>query len=785
MRIHFVGTVFIAPLIHLDRGHNGMRNLSLRLILALIVGVTAVSLVSSWHQVRTEKDELRVDLERKGETFVESLAANAESYLQVGDRAGLESIVRRFNNRDHLLGIGIYDTDSDPLVVTPNLRAVLPTIPNILKDAVTKNSLRTVYMRVHLKRLYVLAVPLHAINNHVAGGMIVAYDTGYIRIQILRVWGQAFLHILFEVLVIVAITLLILQWSLVRPVARAAQWMKTLRIDRLAALPSARDLDFLRPLTREVAPLAESMRKARAAAEIEARLRNANQSLWTAERLADHVRMKLNGSNLFVVSNREPYIHKRQGNEITVTVPASGLVTAIEPILCACKGTWIAQGTGDADKDTVDKHDRLPVPPNDPKYTLRRIFLSREEENGYYYGFANEGLWPLCHMAHARPTFRASDWESYNKVNARFADALAQEIADEKAPVVLIQDYHFALLPRMIKDRIPNARVAIFWHIPWPNPEAFSICPWQQEILNGLLGADLIGFHVQAHCNNFLSTVDRALEAQVDWEHFSVRRNDHWSAVQPFPISVDFLDAEEATPAGNTEEERSALISELGIEATFLGVGIDRMDYTKGIIERFLAVESFLERHPRYRGKFTFIQIGAPTRSQIPRYSDFQREVEVEANRINERFRRGKWRPIVLLNRHHSHEEVQRYYRVAHLCMVTSLHDGMNLVAKEFVASRADRRGVLILSKFTGAARDLRDAIIVNPYDAEATGEAIAQALEMDINEVIDRMERMRQSIKEHNIYWWAGSLIGYLCDLRLSRRLVAKASVHGTLRAG
>jgi trehalose-6-phosphate synthase len=762
-----------------------MRILSLRLIIALIVGVTMVSLVSSWYQIRTEKDELRLDLERKADTFVESLAANAEAYLRNGDKPGLESIVRRFSNRDHLLAIGIYDTDFYPLIVTPNLREIVPITPNILKDAVTNDSPKTVYMRVRLKRLYVLAAPLHAIDDHVAGGMIVVYDTDYIRTQIFRVWGQAFLHIAGQVLMIVGITLLIVRWSLVGPIARAAQWMKTIRMDRHIALPSAKDLDFLEPLTREVAPLAESMRQAHAAAATEARLRNANQSLWTAERLADHVRTKLNGNNLFVVSNREPYIHNWQGNEITVTVPASGLVTAIEPILRACNGTWIAQGSGDADKDTVDSHDRLKVPPSNPKYTLRRIWLSKEEEEGYYYGFANEGIWPLCHMAHVRPTFRASDWEDYNKVNARFADAVAEEIANEKAPVVLIQDYHFALLPRMVKDRVPHARIAIFWHIPWPNPEAFSICPWQQEILDGLLGADLIGFHVQAHCNNFLSTVDRVLEARVDWEHFSVRRKNHWSAVQPFPISVDFLDAEETPPKDNTAEERSALIAELGIEATFLGVGVDRMDYTKGIVERFSAVESFLERHPRYQGKFTFIQIGAPTRSRIPRYADFQREVENEANRINERFRRGKWRPIILLNRQHSHDEVQRYYRVAHLCMVTSLHDGMNLVAKEFVATRTDRRGVLILSQFTGAARDLRDAIIVNPYDPQATGEAIAQALEMDIHEVVDRMERMRLSVKEHNIYWWASSLIGDLCDLRLSRVTASKASIHETLRAG
>ena len=356
-----------------------------------------------------------------------------------------------------------------------------------------------------------------------------------------------------------------------------------------------------------------------------------------------------------------------------------------------------------------------------------------EEEDGYYYGFANEGLWPLCHMAHTRPTFRASDWEYYNKVNARFADALAEEMAGEEHPVVLIQDYHFALLPRMMKERMPHARIAIFWHIPWPNPEAFSICPWQQELLDGLLGADLIGFHVQAHCNNFLSTVDRVLEARVDWEHFSVKRKDHWSSVLPFPISVEFLETAETPAKSNAAEERSALIAELGIEASFLGVGVDRVDYTKGILERFQAVEAFLESHPRYQEKFTFIQIGAPSRSHIQRYADFQKEVEAEANRINERFQRGKWRPIVFLNRQHTRQEVLRYYRAAHLCMVTSLHDGMNLVAKEYVAARQDERGVLILSRFTGAARDLRDAIIVNPYDIQSTGEAIAQALEMDV----------------------------------------------------
>lgn len=744
-----------------------MRILSLRLIVALIVGITLVSLVSSWYEVRAEKDALRQDLERKAETLGESLATNAESYLQTGNRTGLEQLVEHFTNRDHLLGIGVYDRDGSTLIVTRGLGSVISTTPQLLKDALMSNRTESRFMLLHFRRVHILATPLHGADKSVAGGLLVVHEATYIRTEIFRIWSRVFVHIVIQVLVIVAITLLIVRWSLAGPIARVAQWMKALRTGRYAIQPSANDLDFLLPLAREVAPLAESMQKARAAAEMEARLRNTSESLWTAQRLADHVRSKLDGSSLFVVSNREPYIHSRRGKDITVTVPASGLVTAIEPILCACNGTWVAHGSGDADVEIVDSHDRLQVPPDDPRYTLRRVWLSAEQEEGYYYGFANEGLWPLCHIAHVRPTFRASDWAHYNAVNEKFADALAEEMAGEDHPVVLIQDYHFALLPRMLKDRLPHARVAIFWHIPWPNSESFGICPWQRELLEGLLGADLIGFHVRAHCNNFLDSVDRVLESRIDWEHFSIRRKDHASLVRPFPISVEFPDDGSDALKG-IEEERSSLLAELGFEATFLGVGIDRLDYTKGIIERFQAVELFLERYPRYQDKFTFIQIGAPTRSRIKRYADFQTEVESEANRINARFKRGKWKPIVLQNRQHSHHEVQRYYRAAHLCMVTSLHDGMNLVAKEYIAARRDERGVLILSQFTGAARELHDAIIVNPYDIQATAAAIAQAIEMNVGDMVDRMRRMRKSVKEHNIYWWAGSLIGELCDLRL-----------------
>jgi trehalose-6-phosphate synthase len=762
-----------------------MRILSWRLIAALVIGVTLVSLASSWYEVRSQKDALRAELERQAGALGDNLAGRAELYLQLGDRARLEQMVQQFSDREHLLGIGVYEPDGTPLVVTTALNALLPGSPELLTDALRTNRDESRYMRIRFKRIYVVAMPLNASGNDVLGGIVMAHDTGYIRAEIFRVWSRVFVRIALQVLVIVAITILIVRWSLTGPIARVADWMKALRTGQHAVPPSAKDVDFLLPLTREVAPLAKSIQSARGAAEAEARLRNANESEWTAQRLADHVRSRLSGSSLFVVSNREPYIHSWRDGEIRFSVPASGLVAALEPILCACNGTWVAHGSGDADMQTVDDHDRLQVPPDEPLYTLRRVWLSAEEEEGYYYGFANEGLWPLCHNAHTRPVFRARDWEHYYNVNQKFADAILEEIGSEEHPVVLIQDYHFALLPRMVKDRLPNARIAIFWHIPWPNPESFEICPWQRELLDGLLGADLIGFHVRAHCNNFLNTVDHVLEARIDWEHFSVKRNDHQSLVLPFPISVEFSETDARTQQRDASEERRELLKELGFEATYLGVGVDRVDYTKGIIERFQAVESFLERYPSYQGKFSFVQLGAPTRTHIKRYADFQAEVEAEAERINARFKRGRWSPIILRVRQHSRQEVQRFYRVAHICMVTSLHDGMNLVAKEYVAAKQDERGVLILSRFTGAARELRDAIIVNPYDIESTGEAIAQALRMDVTEMMERMRRMRTSVREHNIYWWASSLIGTLCEVRLDQTESPAASMPERVSVG
>jgi trehalose 6-phosphate synthase len=521
-------------------------------------------------------------------------------------------------------------------------------------------------------------------------------------------------------------------------------------------------------LNKEVTHLARDLGAARAAAAEEAQLRETHASVWTAERLRISLQSKLKGKPLFVVSNREPYMHVKSDKGPEVLVPASGLVTALEPVLVASDGTWVAHGSGSADREMVDASDRLRVPPDSPSYTLRRVWLTDEEVDGYYEGFSNEGLWPLCHIAHTRPTFRPEDWLQYQEVNRHFADAVLQEMEGVEAPIVLAQDYHFALLPRMVKEARPGARVAIFWHIPWPNPEVFGICPWQRELIDGLLGADLIAFHTQTHCNNFLETVDRAVEALTEWDRFAVNRQGHVTRVRPYPISVAFPNGTTKQEWRNAGEERAKLCEELGIEASLLGVGVDRVDYTKGILERFRGIERFIEMNPAYHRRFSFVQIGAPSRTDIPRYKQFLEEVTAEADRINARFQSGKWKPIVLLKKHHSHKEITRFYHAASVCLVSSLHDGMNLVAKEFVASRDDEHGVLILSTFAGAALQLTDALLVNPYDVQQLAGSILRALEMSDEEQATRMRRMRTNVKEHNVFRWAANLLSDLTEIRI-----------------
>jgi trehalose 6-phosphate synthase len=741
--------------------------LSYRLILFLIAGVTAVSMGFSLYSVRAEVQSQREDVQRHALVLAESLERSAESLLLFNERRALQELVDGFQNHERLAGVAVYDPEGKPVAITGGERSPFRATPPAISLALHEGGGRGQFFRLAGEPMHVLALPIRTAAGMVAGAIAIFHDVGYISAQRATVWRHALFSVALQTILIVCTTLLIVSWSLGRPLRRMAQWLRDQRTGNRTGEREPPTEEIFGPLATEVTQLATSLNAARAAAQEEARLREASESIWTPERLRISVRSKLSGSRLFVVSNREPYEHFHRGNSIVCSVPASGLVTALEPVLRACDGTWVAHGTGDADRETCDERSRLRVPPEESDYTLRRVWLTREEDEGFYFGFANEGLWPLCHIAHTRPAFHVDCWNHYRSVNEKFAAALLEEMEGEEKPVVLAQDYHFALLPRLIKARRPDARVAIFWHIPWPNPEAFGICPWQRELLDGMLGADLIGFHVQAHCNNFLETVDNALESRIDWAQFRVNRGDHVTSVRPFPISVAF-GSEGDGGAGRTGAECGPLLRQLGVEATCMGLGVDRVDYTKGIPERFRGIERLLERHPYYRGKLSLVQIGAPSRTRIKRYRDLMNEVEEEALRINRRFQAGKWKPIVFLNRHHNREEIQAYYRAADFCLVTSLHDGMNLVAKEYVASRADEQGALILSRFTGAIHELQDALAVNPYDTDELADVIHTALEMPPEEARARMRRMRAVVKEHNVYRWAATLIGELAGIRM-----------------
>jgi trehalose 6-phosphate synthase len=528
-------------------------------------------------------------------------------------------------------------------------------------------------------------------------------------------------------------------------------------------------------------PILSQVRKVLAEVEEKQRLEIDFSENWTPRALRQVVREYLDSGQVMIVSNREPYVHNRDvAGLIHVQVPASGMVTALEPIMRACSGVWIAHGSGTADRETVDRFDHLKVPPDDPSYVLRRVWLSRAQEDGYYYGFSNEGLWPLCHLAYVRPEFRASDWRSYEEVNAKFAEVVAAE-ANTDRPVILIQDFHFALLPRLIRARIPKATVVLFWHIPWPNAETFGVCPWKREMLLHMLSADILGFHTRYHCQNFLDSVDRFVECQIDHEHMTVTLQGHVCRVASYPISIEWpprwMQRVPDVAACRASVRRTYDID----EGVCLGLGVERWDFTKGIIERFHALEALLEKNARQRGRITLLQVAAPSRSRLPAYHALQEQTRNEAERINVRFSEGRWRPIVLVDEHQDPARVFELYRAADFCIVNSLHDGMNLVAKEFVAARDDEDGVLILSTFAGASRELTEAVLVNPFDVNETAEAMETAMRMSRDERRNRMSLMRTTVKENNVYRWAGRMLMDAARIRQRQSLHAVTRRTGT----
>jgi trehalose 6-phosphate synthase len=492
------------------------------------------------------------------------------------------------------------------------------------------------------------------------------------------------------------------------------------------------------------------------------------------------VRDHLHSAQVIIVSNREPYIHNFDADHRPVMqVPASGMVTALEPVMRACSGVWVAHGAGTADRDTVDRYDQIQVPPGDPAYTLRRVWLTDEQEQGYYYGFSNEGIWPLCHLAYVRPAFRAGDWRAYEEVNAKFAEVVAAE-SNTDSPVVLIQDFHFALLPQLIRKKIPKATIALFWHIPWPNAETFGVCPWKREILLHMLSADILGFHTRYHCQNFLDAVDRFVECQIDHEHFTVTLQGHVCLVAPYPISIEWP-PRWLQRLPDVAGCRAAIRQRHGVgPEVCIGLGVERWDFTKGIIERFHALEVLLDKNPRHRGRICLLQVAAPSRGQLPAYQALQQHTYSEVERINNKFAEGDWRPIVLIDEHQEPVRVFELYRAADFCLVNSLHDGMNLVAKEFVAARDDEDGVLILSTFAGASRELPEAVLINPFDVTETAEAMETAMRMGRDERRNRMSLMRRTVKENNVYRWAGRMLMDAARIRQRQSLPSVSRRNG-----
>ena len=627
---------------------------------------------------------------------------------------------------------------------------------------------------VHSRVLQLPDGPLHVASNPIetegklVGYLVIAHDMNFVRHR--SEDTKRYVVYLFAAiaLVVALVTVVIAEISWRGWVAGIKALISG---DALLRLPGEIKVSSpeLRPIAKDLQALVRDLEAERGSLD-------ESQTLWGPEALRRILRDDLKGDEILIVSNREPYIHvRREGNVMEIQRPASGLVTALEPVMRACSGTWIAHGAGSADRDTVDRFDRVMVPPDKPSYRIRRVWLTNEEEQGYYYGFANEGLWPLCHVAHTRPVFRKEDWEYYKRVNQRFADVVVDEARSED-PIVLVQDYHFALAPRMIRERLPLATIITFWHIPWPNPEAFGICPWREEVLAGMLGSSILGFHTQSHCNNFFDTVDRYLEARVDRETFTISYGGDPTEVRRYPISIEWPPT--ALDGQPPVEECAKVVRErLGMAPDLrFGVGVDRLDYTKGIIERFLATERLLELQPEWIGKFSFLQIAAPSRSTLEEYQNLEERVRAIAQRINHRFGRNGYLPIHLLLEHHTAEQVYELYRAADLCYVSSLHDGMNLVAKEFVAARDDEQGVLILSQFTGAARELVEALIVNPYDIEQSAAAMLVALAMPSEEQRARMRSMRHLVQEFNVYRWAGRMLIDAARMRHRRRVLSRA---------
>ena len=737
-----------------------LRTLFWRFALPVLVALSVGAWIAVPYVERMLMEWFRADVDMRAKVVMSSMGETLPTLLDRSELPRLRRFLSKVTEDERLLAVlacrpngqTIHQTDRTPPQVSCALAA--------LADEPASRVLRTPQGTVHLARYDVVAA------DGQPAVVILVHDMSFVDRRYTKARDYLIAFGVMSALVI-ALLSVAAAWLLLR------RWGALLVRD----IRSRRFLDDAEG--HSSVPILSQVRKVLREIEHDQRLEIDYRENWTPNALAHVVRQSLDSPQMIVVSNREPYIHNRGADgRPVVQVPASGMVTALEPIIRACSGVWVAHGSGSADRDVVDLHDRVSVPPSDPAYTLRRVWLTEEEENGFYFGFSNEGLWPLCHLAYVRPSFREADWKQYQAVNRKFADVVLKEARTDH-PVVFVQDYHFALLPSMVRQRIPGATIVVFWHIPWPNAETFGVCPWKEELLLGMLRADILGFHTRYHCQNFLETVDRYVECQIDREYMTVTIQGHVCQVAPYPISIEWPprwleQLPSAERCARAVRERFHLDADVRI-----GVGVERWDFTKGIVERFLAIEQLLESDPALRGKVSLLQVAAPTRGKLPAYRMLKQETEEAAARINARFGTERWKPIVLIGEHQEPLQVFELYRAADFCLVNSLHDGMNLVAKEFVAARDDHDGVLILSTFAGASRELIEALLVNPYDISETAAAIRMALRMDRDERRERMRLMRRTVKENNVYRWAGRMLMDAARVRQRQQLRSRTEAR------
>ena len=689
----------------------------------------------------------RRDLELRSGLVFRSIKDRVEQ--QMNDKpADLTTLFERFTSDERILALGLCDARGRMTAATSRMPQVISCAAVGDTGTEAARTSRYAVFNNSGNRVIVGSYPLG--NGRSEGRLLIVHELRFVADRVMEARWYLIAGALALILLagtLAALTVILLQRRLMTSVLAT---IKDLREG--PPKPLGKPILPPQPVTTEIRSLLRDFRE-------KIRVEDGSPIEWSPKTLHDLLDNELPDTEVFVVSNREPYIHNHSNGGIVVQRPASGLVSALEPVMRACGGTWVAHGSGTADRETVDATDHVQVPPGNPAYRLKRVWMTDEEQEGYYYGLANEGLWPLCHIAYVRPIFRESDWQQYVAINQRFADAVVRE-ATRPDPVIMVQDYHFALLPRMIREQLPKATILTFWHIPWPNAEAFGICPWKEEIIEGLLGSTVLGFHTRSHCNNFFDTVDRYMESRIDREQASVTFGGLETLVRPYPISIEWPPAAMEGQAP-VPECRAAVIARYHLPDDIkIGIGIERFDYTKGILDRLHAVDDLLTRYPEWLGKLVFIQVVAPTRTKLASYATLQADAIRLTEEINARHGNESYTPILLVIRHHEPDEVYELFRAADICVVSSLHDGMNLVAKEFVASRDDEAGVLVLSRFAGASSELGEALIINPYDVHGMSEALHRGLAMPVAEQHERMHLMRSHVRERNVYRWAGQIL-------------------------